>query len=166
MLNRTLTALSFSGALLIAGCGTESPASETAGTPAHTAEEVVDGVRSLTLTPVGNEMRFAQTEIVASAGETIRIVFNNTATSPAMRHNVLFVRDEGSIDAVGRAAMDAGDRDFIPDHPAVIASTPMAAPGETVELTFTVPSEPGDYPFVCTYPGHYMMMRGTLRVTD
>jgi azurin len=158
-------------ALVFAACGSDQPATTPAGDRATTAEapgahdEVVDGVRTITITPVGNEMRFEQTEISATAGETLRIVFNNTASSPAMSHNVLFVTDASEINAVGQAAMDAADRDYIPDHPAVIASTPMAAPGERVEMTFTVPEEPGDYPYICTFPGHYMMMQGTMRVT-
>lgn len=161
-------------ALVFAACGTDQPATSPAGDQATTPradaappvhDEVVDGVRTITITPVGNEMRFEQTELNATAGETLRIVFNNTASSPAMSHNVLFVSDASEINAVGEAAMDAADRDYIPDHPAVIASTPMAAPGETVEMTFTVPEEPGDYPYICTFPGHYMMMQGTMRVT-
>lgn len=46
----------------------------------------------------------------------------------------------------------------------IIANTPMSAPGETVEVTFTAPSTVGDYPFICTFPGHYMTMKGTMHV--
>ena len=34
----------------------------------------------------------------------------------------------------------------------------------TTEL-FTAPSKPGDYDYVCTFPGHAMLMKGILRVT-
>ena len=154
-------------ALLLAACGVDRQPAQTDTNVAAAHEEVdAEGVRTVRITPVGNEMKFQQTEITAAPGETLRLVFENTATSPAMSHNVLFVTDRGSINPVGRAAMDAADRDYIPEHPAVIASTPMAAPGETVEMTFTVPSEEGEYPYICTFPGHYMMMQGVLRVSS
>jgi azurin len=151
----------------LASCAPDRPA-EPADDAAPATPDAVDanGVRTVTITPVGNEMRFEQTEIRATAGETIRVVMNNTATSPAMHHNVLFLDDRESIDTVGRAAMEAGDRGYIPDHPAVLGSTPMAAPGETTEFEFTVPNEAGEYPYICTYPGHYVMMQGTLFVSE
>ncbi len=48
---------------------------------------------------------------------------------------------------------------------AILAHTPMSTPGETVQVTFTAPSEPGTYRYICTYPGHYVMMQGTMTVT-
>jgi azurin len=47
----------------------------------------------------------------------------------------------------------------------IIAHTPMSAPGETVTVEFTAPAE-GDYPYICTYPGHYMTMQGTMHVVS
>ena len=48
---------------------------------------------------------------------------------------------------------------------AVIAKTPFAGPGETVQVFFTAPSKPGRYPFVCTFSGHFQAgMKGTLIV--
>ncbi|MCH8962102.1 MAG: hypothetical protein IH820_12455 [Bacteroidetes bacterium] len=31
-------------------------------------------------------------------------------------------------------------------------------------LTFTAPTEPGDYPYVCTFPGHWRTMQGVMQV--
>lgn len=116
--------------------------------------------------PVGNQMLFEQDEFTAEAGQEITIVFKNTATSPAMEHNVLVLsdNDDATINRVGQAALTAGDNEYVPDDDAVIAATTLAKPGETVEVTFTAPSEPGQYAYVCTFPGHYVMMRGTLTV--
>jgi azurin len=164
---KTLTLLALAGSLAVPFMGCEpGPGTAFPGDRSHAVSGAVDaaGVRTIRITPAGNEMRFRETAIAATAGETLRVVFENTATSPAMSHNVLFVADRESIHPVGRAAMGAADRDYIPDHPAVIASTPMAAPGETVEVTFTVPAEPGEYPYICTYPGHYLVMQGVLFV--
>lgn len=163
-----LVALAF--ALALTGCGENdaAPAYETVPErPTATAPVIADapdGVRTIIIRPVGDEMRFEQTEITAEAGETIRVVYDNTpATSPAMMHNVVFITSHDEINRIGQAAMGAPD--YMPDDPAVIAGTPLAGPGEIVEVTFTVPDEPGEYAYACTFAGHYLMMQGTLRVT-
>lgn len=132
--------------------------------PAASDAQYEDGVRVVTIQPVGNEMRYAQTEFTVQAGEQVRIVFENTATSEAMHHNVVVVESRDDIDRVGTTALEAGPPEYIPEDDAILAYTSMAAPGETVEVTFTAPEEAGDYPYICTYPGHYMMMQGTMTV--
>ena len=65
------------------------------------------------------------------------------------------------------AAASARDTDFIPAamKAEVVASTPLAGPGETVEITFKVPAAAGTYPFMCTFPGHFTAgMKGNLVV--
>ena len=52
----------------------------------------------------------------------------------------------------------------MPDDDAVLAATDMSEPGETVSVTITAPSEPGDYRYICTFPGHYTVMQGTMTV--
>ena len=121
---------------------------------------------SVVLEPVSDEMRYATVEITAKAGTELRLVMNNTATNPAMHHNVAVLQlatgDEAGIEEVGMAALEAGpDRDYLPEHEAVLAATAMAAPGERTEVTFTVPP-PGAYPYVCLFPGHFATMRGVL----
>lgn len=121
---------------------------------------------TIVIEPVGDQMEFASQEIEAKSGSRITIVMNNTASNPAMHHNVavldLAVDDEEGILDVGAAAMNAGEEvDYIPEHEAVLAATPMAAPGGRTVVTFTVPP-PGSYPYVCLYPGHYVVMRGVL----
>ena len=46
----------------------------------------------------------------------------------------------------------------------VLAFTPLAAPKQAAEVTFTAPA-PGKYPYICTFPGHYLLMKGVLTVT-
>ena len=45
----------------------------------------------------------------------------------------------------------------------VIAATKLLGPGESETISFTAP-EPGDYQFVCSFPGHFAMMRGIMVV--
>ena len=115
----------------------------------------------ITVKPVGNELKFATTEISAKAGTTLKIIFENTST--LMPHSVVVLKSHDHIETVGMAALTAAEHDYIPpDHKdKILAYTAMAAPGETVEVTFTVPP-PGEYPYICTFPGHYTLMQGTL----
>ncbi|MEJ7681873.1 MAG: plastocyanin/azurin family copper-binding protein [Segetibacter sp.] len=54
---------------------------------------------------------------------------------------------------------------YVPRMPEVLQATPLVNPGGKFTLTFTVPKCPGDYPFVCTFPGHWRIMQGVMRVT-
>jgi azurin len=122
--------------------------------------------RRVVIRPVGNQMNFAVTTFRVRAGEQVRLVFENTATVEAMKHNVVILNDMAAIDRVGIAAISAADNDYIPDDEAILFHTPLAGPQETVEVTFTAPSEPGSYPYICTFPGHYVLMRGVMTVTS
>jgi azurin len=113
---------------------------------------------------VANDLKFDLTEISVMSGESVHLVFKNMATVAGMSHNVVILRDEESIQRVGVAAISSADTDYIPDDDAVLFFTPLAAPGETVEVTFEAP-EPGTYYFVCTYLGHYVLMKGVFIVS-
>ncbi len=103
----------------------------------------------------------------AKAGEKVAIVFANNDPTGIM-HN-LAVCTPGSREKVVAAALTIGpkaiEQNFVPDLPEVLASTPQIAPGRRYTLYMTVPSEPGDYVYVCTYPGHGQLMHGVLKVT-
>jgi azurin len=148
---------------------TAEVATAPAETPEPEATVVFDGPAfEMTMTPDGNQMLFEQTEFTVAPGQTVRITFQNTATMPGMSHNVVFVNAEEDINPVGQAAMSASDTEYVPTSEAkrIIAYTPLAEPGETVTVEFTAPSTPGDYPYICTFPGHYMMMQGTMHVVS
>lgn len=158
------------GSLLTAcgGGGEEGNGTQSTSGGSGAAAESGDVAKTVTLHPEGNQMRYRETEFTVPAGEEVEIVFDNTATSPSMQHNVL-VLDEAPSDElfqrVGQAGAKAGaTEDYVPDLPVVLASTAIAKPGETVSVTFTTPSETGDYGYVCTYPGHWATMHGTMHV--
>ena len=117
----------------------------------------------------GDDMKYSVTSIPAKPGETIKIRLVSKGTLPkiAMAHNfVLLKLGAKQIDFVNAAAL-ARATDFIPADmkDQVLAATTLAGPGETVEVTFKVPTAPGSYPYVCTFPGHFAAgMRGTLDV--
>ena len=56
-------------------------------------------------------------------------------------------------------------KSYVPTSTDIIAHTAFAQIGQSQSVEFAAPSEPGDYPFFCTFPGHAMLMKGVLKVT-
>ena len=45
-------------------------------------------------------------------------------------------------------------------------NTKMIDAGQKEVIEFTAPTKPGDYEFVCTFPGHWTVMNGVMKVTE
>jgi azurin len=120
----------------------------------------------LALTSVANTMAFDKIKLTAPAGAEVHLTLKNNATVATLPHNWVLVKP-GTEAAVAAAGLKLGEPAGFFDvrDKDALAHIPMAKPGETTEGTFTAPTEPGDYPYICTYPGHYMMMKGVLTVT-
>ena len=124
------------------------------------------GVNVLRLGTLHEQMFFDKIQLVAEAGKPVELVFQN---SDAMQHNWVLIQ-VGAADEIGLAAEkmppqpDAQGRHYVPASPKVLQATKMLNPNDTFRLRFDAPKEPGDYPFLCTYPGHWQRMRGTLKV--
>lgn len=117
----------------------------------------------------GDNMKYDVTEITAKPGEAVHVVLKNTGTMPkiAMAHNFVLLKPGTDAAEFTKAAFNARETDFIPPamKGAVLANTPLAGAGETVETTFKAPVKPGTYTFLCSFPGHFALgMRGTLTV--
>jgi len=123
-------------------------------------------VRVIAIGTVSHRMIFDKEQIVVQAGQPVEFRFSNT---DAMPHNFAIVQP-GSLEEVGELAEatgkdpDAMERHFIPDSDKVMLASKLLQPGERQALSFDVPSEPGVYPYVCTYPGHWRRMYGALYV--
>jgi len=141
---------------------TEKPSTDKPGAAA------AKGVRTVEL--VGTEdMKFSLTTITAKPGEQLRVRLVAKGSMPkiAMAHNFVLLQKKASPVDFATAAMQARATDFIPAEKKadVVAHTALAGAGETVEITFKVPASAGDYPYLCTFPGHFQAgMRGTLTV--
>ncbi len=142
---------------------TQKPAAETAK-PAAAAK----GVRTIEI--VGTEdMKFSLATIAAKPGEQLRVRLTSKGAMPkiAMAHNFVLLSKGAKVLDFVQAAMNARATDFIPaDKKAdVLAATALAGAGETVEVTFKVPAAAGEYPYICSFPGHFQAgMKGTLVV--
>lgn len=107
--------------------------------------------------------------IDAKPGEKIHIRLTTKSQLPpqAMSHNWILLNKSADPAAFANAATGASDNDYIPSDMSdqIIAHTAMAGGGETVEVTFTVPEETGDYPYLCSFPAHFSAgMKGVLNV--
>ena len=134
-------------------------------------EEIVNlGAAIVTLRPVPHQMLFDLEEFTVRAGGPVEITFENIDVMP---HNVVVTRP-GALEEVGRAADAEAERNpagaeasgYVPKTPLVLFRTGLIQPGETEVLSFNAPREPGLYPFVCTFPGHWILMKGTMRVVE
>jgi azurin len=116
-----------------------------------------------------DDMKYSVTAISAEPGEKIRIRLTSKGVIPkvAMAHNVVVLKLSTDIDTLLKEGGPYRENDFIPPSMLdnVIAKTSLAGPGERVQVTFTVPTTPGEYPYLCTFAGHYQAgMKGTLIV--
>ena len=114
-------------------------------------------------------MKWNVTKITAKPGEALRIKLTSKGVIPkvAMAHNFVLLAPGTDAAALVKAGSNSRDTDYIPvaEKAKVLAMTGLAGPGETVEVTFKVPSAPGTYEFICSFPGHYTLgMKGTLTV--
>jgi putative heme-binding domain-containing protein len=105
---------------------------------------------------------------VAKAGTPIQLIFENTDMMP---HNIVFAKP-GAMEEIGLAAElaaqqpDAIQRHYVPQSPNVILHSQLIQPGQSQSLELNVPDQPGIYPYVCTYPGHWRRMFGSMIVVD
>jgi putative membrane-bound dehydrogenase-like protein len=130
-------------------------------------EEAIDpNVQVVKIKSLREMMQYDLKSFTVSAGKTVEIVFENP---DAMQHNLLIGKPK-SLEKIGKAAdkmitdPEAAANHYIPNIPEVLFSTPLIQPNQTAKLKFTAPTKPGEYPYVCTFPGHWRLMNGTMMV--
>lgn len=124
-------------------------------------------VQNITLHAIGNtleEMAYKEDTLEVKANAMVHLSFINEGVDMPMMHNVVFTTPDKYKQVALAAAEVGASGNYIPKGPAVIAASPLALPGQKVELEFTAPEKPGAYDFVCTYPDHWQRMHGTLIV--
>lgn len=115
---------------------------------------------------VPSQMAFNVKTFTVEPGKEYQFVFDNP---DHMLHNIVITK-QGRGDAVGyladkmAAQPDGMAKHFVPENDAVLFSTEQIPHGARVEKTFVTPKEPGRYPFICTFPGHWRLMRGEMIV--
>lgn len=125
-------------------------------------------VRVIAIGTVPTRMIYDKEMIVVQAGKPVEFRFSNTDHMP---HNFA-VTVPGALQEVGELAeatgrdADAVARHYIPKSDKVLVGSKLLQPGQTQAISFEVPTAPGVYPYVCTYPGHWRRMFGALYVVE
>ena len=126
------------------------------------------------LTISGNDqMQFDQKKLTAKAGQMVRLTLKHTGQLPAqaMGHNVVILKQGEDIFEFGADVGEARGspaNNYVPEAllDRVVAYTKLIGGGQTAVVEFQVPAQAGEYPFLCSFPGHFGQMNGTLEVTQ
>jgi len=151
------TALVFLAAAIFAG-----------SLPVRAADEATPRVIRIRAA-IGNAVKFDVTSIAMAPGELVKVVLTNVGTLPknVMGHDWVLLKAGSDAAAFAAAAAAEPGNGYLPARmkDQVVAFIPLLGPRETGEVTFTAPGVPGQYPFLCTFPGHYIIgMKGVVVV--
>jgi azurin len=153
------------------GAASGSATGETAENTAVSAKRVTEMPVSWTNGPdqvvtIGTVpgLKFDISEIQVKAGSKIKVVFNN---NDDMLHNLVITKP-GAANAVGEAGLNLGlkgtELNYVPKTNDVLFHTNIVEPEKTEAIYFVAPKQAGTYQYVCTFPGHYSLMQGKLKV--
>ena len=123
-------------------------------------------VKVIKIKAIREAMKYDLTEFTVKPGQTVELTFENP---DAMQHNLVIVKPK-AMEKVGTAAdkmmMDekGAEKNYVPALAEVLFSTPLVTPDQSFKLTFKAPETVGNYPYVCTFPGHWRLMNGTMKV--
>jgi len=174
-MSKLLFAAFFASGLIVAAQDATTPVAPAA--PALAPAPSGD-VAALVIKPAAdNPMMFDQAELTVKPGQKVKLTFDNPIQPnvQGLPHNWVLVKP-GKEAVVGNAALamasdpKAMQKHYIPAgadgavHADILAHTTLAQPGSKAEAEFTAPVEAGDYPYICTFPGHFLLMKGTLHV--
>ena len=109
-------------------------------------------------------LKFSLPSFDVKPGARVKLDFANTSD---MLHNLVVVKP-GAGTKVGEAALKLGldgqKLDYVPKSDDVLFNTSLLEPQKVESIYFVAPTTPGEYQYVCTFPGHYLSMQGTMRV--
>jgi putative heme-binding domain-containing protein len=126
------------------------------------------GVRVVRIGTVFEKMAYDKDAIAVRAGKPVEFVFEN---SDLMPHN-LVITQPGALEEIGLLSeADAqkpehAARQYVPQSNKILLASKLLQPRDVQQLSFTAPTQPGVYPIVCTYPGHWRRMYAALYVVE
>ncbi len=142
------------------------PAAPTQIKPTATPQSQPGSRQRISLSVVPSKMQFDKKEIRIRAGQPVTLNFENPDGMP---HNMVILKP-GTLEKVGAAAdamlsdPKASEKHYVPKIQEVLHHTKVINAGESTSIEFVAPEKAGDYPFVCTFPGHWRLMHGILKV--
>jgi putative heme-binding domain-containing protein len=126
------------------------------------------GVRVVRIGTLFERMSYDKDVLALRAGKPVEFIFEN---SDLMPHNFV-ITEPGAMAEIGllseSTAQDPASarRNYVPPSSKILLSSRLLQPRELQKLSFTAPTKPGVYPYVCTYPGHWRRMYGALYVVE
>lgn len=153
--------ISAAAGALLSGCGQKDASAPAAGAQSGT-------VRVIEIT-AGDTMKFSVTALEAKPGEQLKVVLTNSGTIPkeVMGHNWILLKAGSDAAAFSAAAATAKDTEYVPSslQDQIIARIALLGPHNSGAAEFSAPGAPGEYPFLCSFPGHFQAgMHGVLTV--
>ncbi|MGB0993261.1 MAG: DUF7133 domain-containing protein, partial [Akkermansiaceae bacterium] len=136
-------------------------------TPSERKFDAQKNLATLTITCVPERIMFDQTTLKVKAGQPVKLTVNNP---DATQHNLLILAKGTPIQEIGEAANNmardpnAAKKHYIPKDKRILHHTRLLDPHSSQTLRFIAPKTPGKYPYVCTFPGHWTVMKGVLIV--
>ncbi|MCP4853451.1 MAG: c-type cytochrome [Fuerstiella sp.] len=126
----------------------------------------VSSAKKLTLNAVTG-LQYEPKRLKVAPGTRVALTFHNT--DPSMPHNVVVIKADAMEEFGGQSMVLASNpraiaTHYVPDDPAEICFSPILNPGDQYTVYFEAPKETGRYRFLCTYPGHWKVMRGSLYI--
>ncbi|HYF35760.1 MAG TPA: plastocyanin/azurin family copper-binding protein, partial [Prosthecobacter sp.] len=124
------------------------------------------GITNITIKSIPERLLFDVREFKVKAGAPVKLTFDNPDVTP---HNLVIVQP-GAADEVGMAGnemaklTDGMAKGFLPESPKILHHTKLLMQGEDETLRFKAPNAPGRYPYICTFPGHWLVMKGEMVV--
>ena len=98
------------------------------------------------------------------------LTFNHTGKLPANAggHNVVIIETSSFDSVISKIDMKLGEESgYLPNTPEVLAKTGIIGGGEkiTIKIKTSKFKKGGDYTFLCSFPGHYSIMKGRVSVS-
>jgi len=165
---RKLSLFAITALLAFTACNSNTEKSETTNADTLSQVAVAEPVEkeiSITIN-AGDDMKFDLSEIKVKEGQTVKLTLNHTGKLPkeAMGHNWALLAQGTIVSDFATKAMQAKDSDYIPAGATeVIVHTKLVGGGQSDTIEFSAPAK-GVYEFICTFPGHVGMMKGTFYV--
>ena len=136
------------------------------GTDQDMTDETFSDAKKIVIKTITNEMKYDVTQFEVKVGEQVELILENP---DFMQHNLIITKP-GKMEIVGAAAdkmaadPNAAELNYVPQTNDVLFATPLLNPDDSYSLKFVAPSTPGEYPFICTFPGHWRIMQGVMIV--
>ncbi len=141
--------------------GIEELAAEKSGILSDTP-----ALTTVRIATVPEKMAYDVTRFAVKPGKKIKLIFANPDFMP---HNILLV-NPGKANEVGEKAIALGAKGFevgfVPESPDILWASKLVNHGLEEVIEFTAPMTEGAYPYICSFPGHHLIMRGVLIVAD